>query len=47
MWELDPLERKIKPTECQTGMLKRVVKCVEVRRVEELVPTAGPRWGMC
>lgn len=40
MWELDPLNRKIKPTECQAGILKRVVKCIEVRRGEELVPTA-------
>lgn len=32
VWELDPLNRKLKPTECQTGFLKRVVKCVEVRR---------------
>lgn len=32
MWELDPLSRKIKPTECQTGILKRAVKCIEVRR---------------
>lgn len=32
VWELDPLNRKLKPTECQTGLLKRVVKCIEVRR---------------
>lgn len=35
VWELDPLNRKIKPTECQAGILKRVVKCIEVRRGEE------------
>lgn len=32
VWELDPLNRKLKPTECQTGILKRAVTCVEVRR---------------
>lgn len=34
VWELDPVKRTIKPTECQSGMLKRVVKCMEVRRGE-------------
>lgn len=31
VWELDLLNRKIKPTECQTGKLKRIVKCIEVQ----------------
>lgn len=31
VWELDLLNRKIKPAECQTGKLKRIVKCVEVQ----------------
>ena len=30
VWELDLPNRKIRPTECQTGQLKRVVKCIEV-----------------
>lgn len=40
VWELDPLNRKIRPTECQTGILKRAVTCIEVRRVLALVPIA-------
>lgn len=40
VWELDPLNRKIRPTECQTGLLKRAVECLEVRRVAALVPAA-------
>lgn len=30
VWELDLPNRKIRPTECQTGQLKRIVKCLEV-----------------
>lgn len=30
VWELDLPNRKIRPTECQMGQLKRVIKCVEV-----------------
>uniref|UniRef100_A0A8C8LTS4 Cilia- and flagella-associated protein 52 n=1 Tax=Oncorhynchus tshawytscha TaxID=74940 RepID=A0A8C8LTS4_ONCTS len=30
VWELDLPNRKIRPTECQTGQLKRIVKCIEV-----------------
>ncbi|KAJ8404244.1 hypothetical protein AAFF_G00340170 [Aldrovandia affinis] len=30
VWALDLATRKIWPTECQTGMLKRIVKCIEV-----------------
>lgn len=41
VWELDPLNRKIKPTECQTGVLKRAVECVEVRRC---FPQVCSRW---
>lgn len=33
VWELDLPNRKIRPTECQTGQLKRVIKCIEVRGV--------------
>uniref|UniRef100_A0A8C4GF86 Cilia- and flagella-associated protein 52 n=1 Tax=Dicentrarchus labrax TaxID=13489 RepID=A0A8C4GF86_DICLA len=28
VWELDLVNRKIRPTECQTGKLKRIVKCI-------------------
>ncbi|NXK99042.1 CFA52 protein, partial [Mesembrinibis cayennensis] len=30
VWELDLANRKIRPTECQTGQLRRVIKCVKV-----------------
>ncbi|KAM9491549.1 LOW QUALITY PROTEIN: cilia- and flagella-associated protein 52 [Salvelinus alpinus] len=30
VWELDLPNRKIRPTECQTGHLKRIVKCIEI-----------------
>lgn len=30
VWELDVPNRKIRPLECQTGKLKRVVKCIEI-----------------
>lgn len=44
VWELDPLKRRIKPTECQTGILKRVGKCIEVWRNE--FPQLGCNWGV-
>ena len=30
VWELDLPNRKIRPTECQLGQLKRIVKSLEV-----------------
>ena len=33
VWELDVPNRKIRPLECKTGKLKRVVKCIEVSRL--------------
>ncbi|XP_060723217.1 cilia- and flagella-associated protein 52 [Tachysurus vachellii] len=30
VWELDLPNRKIRPTECQTGQLKRIIKCIEI-----------------
>uniref|UniRef100_A0A8C7SWI7 Cilia- and flagella-associated protein 52 n=1 Tax=Oncorhynchus mykiss TaxID=8022 RepID=A0A8C7SWI7_ONCMY len=30
VWELDLPNRKIRPTECQTGQLKRIVNCIEI-----------------
>ncbi|XP_020794135.2 cilia- and flagella-associated protein 52 [Boleophthalmus pectinirostris] len=30
VWELDVPNRKIQPSECQTGKLKRIVKCIEL-----------------
>nr|XP_046266536.1 cilia- and flagella-associated protein 52 [Scatophagus argus] len=37
VWELDLLNRKIKPTECQTGKLKRIVKCIEISEDDQLI----------
>ncbi|KAG5279889.1 hypothetical protein AALO_G00082690 [Alosa alosa] len=31
VWELDLANRKIRATECQTGQLKRIVKCIEIQ----------------
>ena len=31
VWNLDLANRKIRPTECNMGQLKRIVKCIEVR----------------
>ncbi|XP_065132931.1 cilia- and flagella-associated protein 52 [Paramisgurnus dabryanus] len=32
VWELDLPNRKIRATECQTGQLKRIVKCIEIHK---------------
>ncbi|KAG7486120.1 cilia-and flagella-associated protein 52 [Solea senegalensis] len=37
VWELDLANRKIRPTECQTGKLKRTVKCVEISEDDEFM----------
>ncbi|XP_076027281.1 cilia- and flagella-associated protein 52-like [Genypterus blacodes] len=37
VWELDLVNRKIRPTECQTGKLKRTVKCVEISHDDEFI----------
>ncbi|XP_022620757.1 cilia- and flagella-associated protein 52 isoform X2 [Seriola dumerili] len=37
VWELDLPNRKIRPTECQTGKLKRIVKCIEVSEDDQFV----------
>uniref|UniRef100_A0A8C5CXA4 Cilia- and flagella-associated protein 52 n=1 Tax=Gadus morhua TaxID=8049 RepID=A0A8C5CXA4_GADMO len=30
LWELDLPNRKVRPSECQTGKLKRIIKCIEI-----------------
>ena len=30
VWELNPQARKIVPTDCNLGQLKRIVKCIQV-----------------
>ncbi|KAF3687519.1 Cilia- and flagella-associated protein 52 [Channa argus] len=37
VWELDLPNRKIRPTECQTGKLKRVVKCIEMTEDDQFI----------
>uniref|UniRef100_A0A8C2X6V7 Cilia- and flagella-associated protein 52 n=1 Tax=Cyclopterus lumpus TaxID=8103 RepID=A0A8C2X6V7_CYCLU len=37
VWELDVPNRKIRPTECQTGKLRRIVKCVQVREDDTFI----------
>uniref|UniRef100_A0A8D0AV03 Cilia- and flagella-associated protein 52 n=1 Tax=Sander lucioperca TaxID=283035 RepID=A0A8D0AV03_SANLU len=37
VWELDLPNRKIRPTECQTGKLKRIVKCIEISEDDKFI----------
>ncbi|XP_019939502.1 cilia- and flagella-associated protein 52 [Paralichthys olivaceus] len=37
VWELDLSYRVIRPTECQTGKLKRIVKCIEITEDDQLI----------
>ncbi|XP_008315004.1 cilia- and flagella-associated protein 52 [Cynoglossus semilaevis] len=37
VWELDVANRKIRPTDCQTGKLKRTVKCVEITDDDQFI----------
>ncbi|XP_068583876.1 cilia- and flagella-associated protein 52 isoform X2 [Cebidichthys violaceus] len=37
VWELDLPNRKIRPTECQTGKLKRTVKCVQISEDDQFI----------
>uniref|UniRef100_A0A665THZ6 Cilia- and flagella-associated protein 52 n=1 Tax=Echeneis naucrates TaxID=173247 RepID=A0A665THZ6_ECHNA len=37
VWEMDLINRKIRPTECQTGKLKRTVKCIEISEDDQFV----------
>ncbi|XP_028988356.1 cilia- and flagella-associated protein 52 isoform X2 [Betta splendens] len=37
VWELDLRNRKIRPTECQTGKLKRIVKCIEMSEDDQFI----------
>ncbi|XP_056227354.1 cilia- and flagella-associated protein 52 [Seriola aureovittata] len=37
VWELDLPNRKIRPTECQIGKLKRIVKCIEISEDDQFV----------
>ncbi|KAM7008827.1 cilia- and flagella-associated protein 52 [Tautogolabrus adspersus] len=37
VWELDIHNRKIRPTECQMGKLKRIVKCVEFSEDDQFI----------
>ena len=35
VWELNVAQRKMRPTNCQTGQIKRVVKCIAVDENDE------------
>ncbi|XP_034544788.1 cilia- and flagella-associated protein 52 [Notolabrus celidotus] len=37
IWELDLPNTKIRPMECQTGKLKRIVKCVEISEDDQFI----------
>ena len=37
IWEYDPVQRKIKATDCQTGQIKRIVKCIAVDQKDDFV----------
>uniref|UniRef100_A0A3Q3KS70 Cilia- and flagella-associated protein 52 n=1 Tax=Monopterus albus TaxID=43700 RepID=A0A3Q3KS70_MONAL len=37
MWELDLPNRKVRPTECQTGKLKRIVNCIEISENDQFI----------
>ncbi|KAF7651790.1 hypothetical protein LDENG_00105250 [Lucifuga dentata] len=37
VWELDLPNRKIRPTECQTGKLKRIVRCIQVTEDDQFI----------
>ncbi|XP_070842614.1 cilia- and flagella-associated protein 52 [Chaetodon trifascialis] len=37
VWELDLLNRKIRPTECQMGKLKRIVRCIEISEDDHFI----------
>ncbi|KAH6566090.1 hypothetical protein BASA62_006931 [Batrachochytrium salamandrivorans] len=37
VWELNIAQRKIRATDCQTGQIKRVVKCIDIDRDDEFM----------
>ncbi|KAM9856612.1 cilia- and flagella-associated protein 52 [Aulostomus maculatus] len=37
VWDLDLPNRKIRATECQTGKLKRIVKCVQITKDDQFI----------
>jgi WD40 repeat protein len=37
VWELNPEKRKIRATDCQTGQIKRIVKCITVDEKDEFM----------
>ncbi|CAG5947586.1 cilia- and flagella-associated protein 52 [Menidia menidia] len=37
VWELDLANRKIRPTDCNTGKLKRIVKCIEISEDDKFI----------
>ncbi|KAI9317353.1 quinon protein alcohol dehydrogenase-like superfamily [Zopfochytrium polystomum] len=37
VWELNPAQRKVRATDCQTGQIKRIAKCITVDRNDEFM----------
>lgn len=37
VWELNPKIRKVLPTDCNLGQLKRVVKCIKISDEDEFM----------
>uniref|UniRef100_A0A8C5DJV9 Cilia- and flagella-associated protein 52 n=1 Tax=Gouania willdenowi TaxID=441366 RepID=A0A8C5DJV9_GOUWI len=37
VWKMDPENRKLSPTECRTGKMRRTVKCVEITENDQLL----------
>ena len=36
VWELDLRNRKIRPTDCNMGQLKRIIKCIKVGKNRQI-----------
>ncbi|KAJ3055850.1 Cilia- and flagella-associated protein 52, partial [Quaeritorhiza haematococci] len=37
VWELNPVARKVRATDCQTGQIKRIVKCLTIDEGDEMM----------
>ncbi|KAJ3195774.1 Cilia- and flagella-associated protein 52 [Irineochytrium annulatum] len=37
VWEINAVQRKVRPTDCQTGQIKRIVKCICVDNDDEFM----------
>jgi WD40 repeat protein len=37
IWEVSPTQRKVRPTDCQTGQIKRIVNCITVDQNDQFM----------